>query len=100
MKKSIRLIVFAIITGAFLLTAAGSGDESSEPLYKDKYAIEATFGSLIKKQLRDPDSYEFVSCEPLGEELKDGQFFTITYRAKNGFGGYAIGKAIVSWDVL
>lgn len=48
MKKSIRLIVFAIITGAFLLTAAGSGDESSEPLYKDKYAIEATFGSLIK----------------------------------------------------
>ena len=69
MKKSIRLIVFAIITGAFLLTAAGSGDESSEPLYKDKYAIEATFGSLIKKQLRDPDSYEFVSCTPIRDNI-------------------------------
>lgn len=93
-------MIFALITGTFLLTAAGSEDDqtSSGPLYKNKFAIEATFGALIKKQLRDPDSYEFISCEPLGDELKDGRFFTIKYRAKNGFGGYAIGTAVVTCD--
>ena len=83
----------------FLLTAAGSEDSTPpKPLYKDEFAIKATFESLIKKQLRDPDSYEFISSEPLGSEMDGGHFFTIKYRAKNGFGGYAIGTAIVSCD--
>lgn len=100
MKKRIQIILFALTTGLFLLSAGGSGDdEPSKPLYQDKYAIEATFGSLIKDQLRDPDSYEYISAEPYSNEyMNDGHYFTIKYRAKNGFGGYNICTAIVSCD--
>ena len=91
-----RLTIFALVTGFFLITAGGSGD--SKPLYQDDYAIKATFEQLIKKQLRDPNSYEFVSLRPNGDESKDGRYFIIEYRAKNGFGGYTMGKAGVFCD--
>lgn len=98
MKEKIRVLLFALITGVFLLSAGGSGDDTpSKPLYQDEYAVQATFESLIKKQLRDPDSYEFISAEP-GSELTDGRLWTIQYRAKNGFGGYNVCTAVVSCD--
>ena len=91
-----RLTIFALVTGFFLITAGGSGD--SKPLYQDDYAIKTTFEQLIKKQHRDPNSYEFVSLRPNGDESKDGRYFIIEYRAKNGFGGYTMGKAGVFCD--
>ncbi len=100
MKRKIQILLFALITGAFLISAGGSDDNSKpeKPLYQDEYAVQATFESLIKKQLRDPDSYEFISAEPTGPEQSDGRLWTIQYRAKNGFGGYNVGTAVVSCD--
>lgn len=99
MKEKLRLTIFALVTGLFLITAGGSGDsEPSKPLYQDEIAVKVTFEQLIKKQLRDPDSYEFISLEPNGAESSQGRFYIIKYRAKNGFGGYAIGKAGVFCD--
>lgn len=100
MKGKIRLLAFVVITGCFLLAAAGSQDESktAAPLYADRYAIEATFETLIKKNLRDPDSYQFVKCDSLGFFYGYDHCFLIEYRAKNGFGGYSIGNAVVSCD--
>lgn len=97
MKEKFRIALFALLAGAFMFSAAGCGG-SSKPLFQDEYAVRATFKALIKKQLRDPDSYEFISAEPTGAELKDGRFWTIHYRAKNGFGGYNVCTAIVSCD--
>lgn len=97
MKEKFRIALFALLAGAFMLSAGGC-DGTSKPLYQDEYAVRSTFKELIKKQLRDPDSYEFISAEPIGAELKDGRFWTIRYRAKNGFGGYNTCKAVVSCD--
>lgn len=95
MKEKIRLLLFALVTGLFLITAGGSEDK---PLYQDEDAIKVTFEKLIKNQLRDPDSYEFVSIRPNGEESKNGRYFIIEYRAKNGFNGYNMCKAGIFCD--
>lgn len=79
----------------FLLAATGSSDsnEPQKPLYEDKIAIKVTAESLIKKNLRDPDSYELIEIVP-----ETGKMVTVRYRAKNGFGGYNVCTAIVTCD--
>ena len=83
--------------GAFLFSAGGSDDDTAKPLKDDEFAVKYTFERLIKKQLRDPDSYEFISCTPSGESGNE-KMFIIEYRAKNGFGGYNVSRALVSCD--
>ncbi len=96
MKEKIRVTIFALVTCFFLITAWGSSE--SKPLYQDESSIKYTFEELIKKQLRDPDSYEFISLRPNGAETKEGRFFIIEYRAKNGFNGYNMCKAGIYCD--
>ena len=47
-------------------------------------------GDAIKMQLRDPDSYQFVALTLDPNNASQG---VQTFRAKNGFGGYAVGQA-------
>ncbi|MEY3913314.1 MAG: hypothetical protein RL509_1358 [Pseudomonadota bacterium] len=47
-------------------------------------------GYAIKKQLRDPGSYQFVD---LTLDPNDASTGIQTFRAKNGFGGYTAGQA-------
>ena len=55
------------------------------------YAIE----QYVKKNLRDPDSYQHN--ETLITPVKDGiHTLIMTYRAKNGFGGYVPGMVIAT----
>lgn len=93
MKKIFKYFISCSILGIFLLSAAGSDDEPSKPLYEDKYAIQATAESLIKKNLRDPDSYQLIEITP-----ETGKLVTVKYRAKNGFGGYNVCRALVECD--
>lgn len=96
MKKTFKYFISCAVLGFFLLSAAGSDDSSNEPskpLYEDKYAIRATAESLIKKNLRDPDSYQLIEITP-----ETGRVVTVRYRAKNGFGGYNVCAAVVSCD--
>ena len=95
MKKLIKYFISCAVFGFFLLSATGSDDtnEPSKPLYEDKYAIQATAESLIKKNLRDPDSYQLIEITP-----ETGRTVTVKYRAKNGFGGYNVCEAVVSCD--
>lgn len=98
MVKKIKLILSALVMGVFLFSAGGSGDDTpAKPLKDDEFAVKYTFERLIKKQLRDPDSYEFISCTPSGESGNE-KMFIIKYRAKNGFGGYNVCQALVSCD--
>ena len=51
----------------------------------------------IKKNLRDPDSYQHI--ETRISPVKDGKHSMITqYRAKNGFGGYVVEAVLVNVD--
>jgi len=93
MKKYLKYLISCAILGIFLLSAAGSEDEPAKPLYQDEIAIRVTAESLIKKNLRDPDSYQLIEITP-----KTGKNLTIRYRAKNGFGGYNVCTAIVECD--
>ncbi len=96
MKKIFKYFISCVVLGFFLFSASGSDDSSNEPpkpLYEDKYAIEATAESLIKKRLRDPDSYQLIEITP-----ETGKVVTVRYRAKNGFGGYNVCTAVVSCD--
>ncbi len=97
MKKVIKYFVSFAFLGFFLLSAAGSGDSLSsdpdKPLYDDAIAIKVTAESLIKKTLRDPDSYQLIEITP-----ETGKLVTVRYRAKNGFGGYNVCEAVVSCD--
>lgn len=93
MKKSFKCLISCVVLGFFLLSAAGSDDEPSKPLYEDKYAIQVTAESLIKKNLRDPDSYQLIEITP-----ETGKVVTVKYRAKNGFGGYNVCIAVVECD--
>lgn len=93
MKINFKNLISCAVLGLFLISAAGSEDEPAKPLYEDKYAIQATAESLIKKNLRDPDSYQLIEITP-----ETGKVVTVRYRAKNGFGGYNVCKAVVSCD--
>ncbi len=93
MKNSLKYLISCAVLGFFLLSAVGSNDEPPKPLYEDKYAIQATAESLIKKNLRDPDSYQLIEITP-----ETGKVVTVRYRAKNGFGGYNVCTAVVSCD--
>jgi len=58
---------------------------------------------LTEENLRDPDSFQHIKTGYI-KNSKDGVFDgTITvvmeYRAKNGFGGYAIGNIAAVYDV-
>lgn len=95
MKKSFKYLISCAVLSFFLLSAAGSDDsnEPSKPLYDDAIAIEVTAESLIKKNLRDPDSYQLIEITP-----KTGKVITVKYRARNGFGGYNVCTAVVECD--
>ncbi len=93
--KHFKYFISCVVIGFFLLSAAGSSDSSepAKPLYEDKYAIQITFEKLIKKNLRDPDSFQLIEVTP-----ETGRTVTVKYRAKNGFGGYNVCTAVVSCD--
>lgn len=87
-----------LFVGLILLAALGSivGDSDS-PNSKsydefDKIDAKVYCKSVIKKQLRDPDSYKFEKAVILST---NGQYGTakIYFRSKNGFGGYVHGTA-------
>ncbi len=92
--KHFKYFISCVVIGFFLLSAGGSDEsEPDKPLYQDKYAIQVTFEKLIKKNLRDPDSFQLIEVTP-----ETGRTVTVKYRAKNGFGGYNLCTAVVSCD--
>jgi len=50
----------------------------------------AYIDGVIKKTLRDPDSYRFISATRWAQDGSKACVCKATYRAKNGFGEYAI----------
>lgn len=74
-----------------IMSAIGqkSNDEeiTDKPLYENTEYVESLAEDLIKKRLRDPDSYEFVDMNEVQSSKENEKLFIVKYRAKNGFGG-------------
>lgn len=108
-KTGCLVILVVIIFLGFLVSLAendsGSSNvsdsnveklESPEEIKKEK--IKKQFSSwdgshikltrLIKQNLKDPDSYEFI--DGTFQEVGDNLILNQTYRAKNSFGGYNV----------
>ena len=77
---------------AALLLSSCSG-KPPKP-WVNRYHAEVECGDEIRKLLRDPDSYQLSEMRVKPDE-KDPEAGTamITFRAKNGFGGYTQGIA-------
>ena len=82
--------IATVVVGATLI---GCGE--STPDEWDQSAAKVYCGERIKTLLRDPDSYKFESATVTSQSGEYNQYgtATITYRAKNGFGGYTRGSA-------
>lgn len=71
---------------------------ASKPLYESTEYVEVLAGNMIKERLKDPDSYQFVEMNEALSSSEGEKMFVVTYRAKNGFGGYDIGRATFACD--
>ena len=80
----------AVFVGAL---AAGCGPTT--PSAFDDIAAKIHCKSLIKQQLRDPDSYQFKAVKITGNSGQYNEYgeALISFRSKNGFGGYVDGVA-------
>lgn len=89
-----------LFIGWLLVKCTAGTDYTTSEDRKDPVFNSAWDGSVqqaeryLKDHLKDPDSYESIGWGEVGK-LENGNYTTwVKYRAKNGFGGYAIGKAV------
>lgn len=108
MKKGCSSCLIAIgvvfISLMFLISNGQERNEreaeeiASKPLYESTEYVEVLAEDLIKKRLKDPDSYEFIDMNEVPSSKDDEKLFIVKYRAKNGFGGYNVCQALFSCD--
>ena len=90
MKK----LFIAIAALAAVTIVAANNVERTPSAFTDIEA-KVSCGRLIKKQLRDPDSYRVNSVNVTSRYGTHNQYGSaqISFRSKNGFGGYTSGIA-------
>jgi hypothetical protein len=88
------------LVGLFVLFAIASSLSPTDTTKKqstdtwDEVSAQFSCERRIKELLRDPDSYQFISAE-VYDLSSDSQYgkAQVSFRAKNGFGGYTPGTA-------
>ena len=104
--NKIKLFLSAVVIGAFLLFAAGSGnDDSSSTNETQEVVYNSSWDSSVrqvkdylKKNLKDPNSYESIEWSNVIKQ-SDGSFIVRhKYRAKNSFGGYVVENKVFALD--
>lgn len=108
MKKGCSgcLIATGVVLFVFMILAAIGQDINnreakeiaSKPLYESTEYVQALAEDMIKKRLKDPDSYEFIDMNEVPTSKDDEKLFIVKYRAKNGFGGYNVCQTLFSCD--
>ena len=88
----------AVLSGCAAVLAAtiAVGCSPSTPDEWDQIRAKVYCKRQIKKLLRDPDSYQFISAQIVATSGEYDQYGTavIRFRSKNGFGGYVNGAAV------
>ena len=91
--KLITNIIAVVLFGGFMLFMYQCSQDMNRPPvpFSELPEIEkqVTYDIMIKKRLRDPDSFQGISWGSTGEAS------TRTFRSKNGFGGYVI----ETWEI-
>jgi hypothetical protein len=89
-----------LFIGWLIFQFSSATDNKSAEDHKSPVFNSAWDGSVyqaeryLKDRLKDPDSYESIGWGEVGK-LKNGNYTTwVKYRAKNGFGGYTVSKAL------
>lgn len=100
----IKIIKWASLSGVLLISACGvsqnevnSANYGSKPIDNDAKVI-----GMLKESLKDPDSLKVISITTPARgfskygfgSTEHGWFTTITYNAKNSYGGYVGAKSI------
>ena len=85
----------AFLTALALASTALVGCGEIEPREFDDISAKIFCERLIKQQLRDPDSYQFVGATVISNSGSHDQYgeALVSFRSKNGFGGYTNGQA-------
>ena len=85
----------AFLTALALASTALVGCGEIEPREFDDISAKIYCKDLIKQQLRDPDSYQFVGATVTSNSGSHDQYgeALVSFRSKNGFGGYMNGQA-------
>jgi hypothetical protein len=102
-----------IMLGGFLLLGYLAAEEtkSANPqaaCLDSRYMFDILWE--VKQSLREPDSFDHISSSATGVDENGVQQILIEFRARNGFGGVNIGKAVadvqfqgcklVSWRLI
>lgn len=84
-----------MLTGAVILLLAGCGPKSESDKFGEfVYGCEYKAKRKTKEILKDPDSMETIEMKSVPNQKDNEVMVYIKYRAKNSFGGYAIGEAL------
>lgn len=87
--KKILMIGLLFISGCEGFDASRIGNNNSTGY--DKVAVEYVVKDRLRAKLKDPDSLEIISIEKVSPGRYGGEYgVNVTYRAKNGFGGYVV----------
>ena len=91
-----KLRVLLSSSAAVLAAVVAIGCGPSTPDEWDQIAAKVYCKRQIKKLLRDPDSYQFISAQIVVTHGEYDQYGTaiIRFRSKNGFGGYVTNAAV------
>ena len=91
------LVIFSGIYGAFIGKEDGNG-RSQEHLTKAYVKAKRT----LRSNLKDPDSFQEIGHKEYyvsgTDSLLNQMQVIIDYRAKNSFGGMALGKQVYTFD--
>ena len=82
----------ALLAAVVGIGAAMQSAPTSKPAEFNAASAEVYCKDLIKSDLRDPDSYQFIAAHVLKSNGTMGEAL-ISFRARNGFNGYVNGVA-------
>jgi len=115
MKILFTLVAWAafgiFVVGPVIGSVTGSNEptvqelaEREEDKRKGFHCLSSWDGShrklttVLKKNLKDPSSYEHISTRVTPVNTDGLHDAVVTYRAKNGFGGFAIGTILATYS--
>lgn len=89
---TIAVVGFLIVIGLLVDDPGGSGGATAASCFSAWDGAHRTLEDRVEAQLKDPDSYEHIRTQFSGTEENPTRI-TMTFRAKNSFGGYVVSTA-------
>jgi len=86
---AIGVVLVLCVCGAILPESSEVEAGEQPPVYNSAWDGSVSQAkSLLQDILRDPDSVQYIKWFPVRQYESGNYFVAVTFRAKNGFGGY------------